>query len=524
MFGGIETEHAAATHPDGARDLKKLDDMIDKGLQRLYDFQHGDGGWGWWKEGDSDHFMTAYVVWGLTLADEAGIRVRSGVRDQAVNFLDTEIVEAEERHDLQAWMLHALAVHHGSNSRGGPPRRQARALDNLWENRDRLNAYTRALLALAAHHYGDAAMAETLIRNLDNGAIIDKTPDTSVIQRGEQSSHGAVVGTAHWGEDGMWWRWSDGAVEATAFALRALLAIDPDNDLVEPVTNWLLRNRRGAQWSNTRDTAITVLTFTDYLHRSGELRTDLEYELSINGESIATRRVTPDDILSAPSRFSIDPSLVRDGVNEIRIVRRAGDGPLYFSAAATFFSLEEPVTPAGNEIFVRRQYFRRVGRPTLLKGFFYDSVSLGDGDRVTSGDRIETVITIEAKNDYEYLVFEDLKPAGFEAVAVRSGEPLYARELKSSAVQGHFVTGEFRRADATDTTGRARRVYQELRDRKVALFVDKLPGGVWEIRYELRAEVPGDFHALPVKGFAMYVPEIRANGAEVRVVVEDRSE
>ena len=60
-----------------------------------------------------------------------------------------------------------------------------------------------------------------------------------------------------------------------------------------------------------------------------------------------------------------------------------------------------------------------------------------------------------------------------------------------------------------------------LRDRKVALFIDKLPEGVWEIRYDLRAEVPGKFHALPVLGLAMYVPEIRCNSAEVRLTINE---
>jgi uncharacterized protein YfaS (alpha-2-macroglobulin family) len=60
--------------------------MTKAGLERLYDFQHADGGWGWWKDGDSDHFMTAYVVWGMTLAREAGIEVRSGVVERAVEF------------------------------------------------------------------------------------------------------------------------------------------------------------------------------------------------------------------------------------------------------------------------------------------------------------------------------------------------------------------------------------------------------------------------------------------------------
>jgi len=102
-------------------------------------------------------------------------------------------------------------------------------------------------------------------------------------------------------------------------------------------------------------------------------------------------------------------------------------------------------------------------------------------------------------------------------VQLRSGEPVYARELTSAGVER--LDGE---RDPKDYTGRQRWVYQELRDRKVALFVDKLPQGIWEIRYELRAETPGSFHALPVMGHAMYVPEIRCNGSEIRLEVEDR--
>jgi hypothetical protein len=54
------------------------------------------------------------------------------------------------------------------------------------------------------------------------------------------------------------------------------------------------------------------------------------------------------------------------------------------------------------------------------------------------------------------------------------------------------------------------------------MFADKLPQGRWEIRYDLRAETPGTFHALPTLGHAMYVPEIQCNGAEQRLTVEDR--
>ena len=184
--------------------------------------------------------------------------------------------------------------------------------------------------------------------------------------------------------------------------------------------------------------------------------------------------------------------------------------------------MEEPVKAAGNEIFVRREYYKLVGRPTLLKGYVYDRVPLRDGESVNSGDRVQVVVTIEAKNNYEYLLFEDLKPAGLETVQIRSGEPLYARELKSGSVQRKFGAAQNNNGAPADYTARSAYVYQELRDRKVALFIDKLPEGVWEIRYDLRAETPGTYHALPMLGHAMYVPEIRCNDDEMRIQVVER--
>jgi len=520
VFGGIEPATAAATHPKGTHSLKELDAITSQSLERLYNFQHADGGWGWWKEGDSDHFMTAYVVWGMALARQAGIEIRTDAAERALAYLDKELVEEETNYDQQAWMLHAMAVFANTKSGASVSKFQTTAFDNLFNNRDKLNAYTRALLALSAHHFGYADKAKTLIQNLENGVKIDSKPDTSIVQQGATSSDPSVMATAHWGEDGLYWRWSDGGVEATAFALRALLTIDPQNKLIEPVTNWLVKNRRGAQWSNTRDTAIVVLTLNDYLRKSGEVAPNLSYELLVNGNSIATKQIGAADALSAPSKYEVSREFIRDGENEITIRRTSGTGPLYFSAAAKFFSLEEPVTPAGNEIFVRRQYFKLVNHPTLLKGFVAERVALNDGDTVASGERVETVITIEAKNNYEYLLFEDLKPAGLEAVELRSGENVFVKELKSGALTEKKST-LMNYTYASEFTGRTRWVYQELRDRKVALFIDHLPEGVWQLRYEMRAESPGAFHALPVLGHAMYVPEIRTNGAEARIRVID---
>ncbi len=486
LFGGIEQKFVDKTQPKGKRDLDKLDEMTRAGLMRLYDFQHSDGGWGWWKQGDSDHHMTAYVVWGLALARDAGISVRGGVIERGVGYLQRELVKEELDPDRQAWMLHALAA----TAKGRAPEvSEKAAVDNLWKKRARLSSYGLALFALSAHQFGLSEQAATLTRNLENGAAIDS------------SGAGTVMATAHWGAPAFWWRWYDGPVESTALSLRALSAIDPKHRLIEPSMNWLVKNRRGAQWSNTRDTAMAVLALSDYLRASGQLGGDVEYEVSVNGVSVATKKIPRGEMLSAPSRFPVPASAIRDGVNLVTVKKTKGDGALYVSAEARFFSLEEPVKAAGNEIFLRREYEKLVGRPTLLKGYVYDKVPMKDGDSIRSGERVDVVVTVDVKNDYEYLLLEDLKPAGLEAVGLVSGTPLYARKVNAS--------GE-------------RWVYQELRDRKVALFIDRLDQGVWEIRYTLRAEVPGTFHALPLIGGAMYVPEIKGNSDEIRMTVEER--
>lgn len=528
VFGGVEQATAAETHSERGEGYAKLADVQAKSLDRLYDFQHSDGGWGWWKEGQSDPYMTAYVVWGMTIARRSGITLKGSALDRGADYLTKTIVESEDELDQQAWILHALSCYRAVNG-DQAGLEELSAFDNLYTSKDKLTAYTRALLAIAAHNYAMTEQAQTLARNLSDGAEIDLDPSASPLQALPSETPappapGAdpaaapaprAIATAHWGEDRGWWRWSDGSIESTSFVLQALMAIDPQNELIEPAMNWLVKNRRGAQWSNTKDTAIAILALTDYLKKSNELTSDLDYELVVNGRSIATTTITAAQAITAPSRFVVDSQLVRGGTNDIRILRRGGTAPIYYSAEVRFFSQEEPVASAGNELFVRRRYYRLVGYPTLLKGYVYRRIPLADGDTISSGERIETVLTIETKNDYEYLLFEDLKPAGFEAVEVRSGEPLYARELKESAVEGD------RRGDDADYTGRTESVYRELRDRKVAVFASRMPQGVWEIRYDLRAEVPGYFHALPVVGHAMYVPEIRGNGDEVRVTIVD---
>ncbi len=122
----------------------------------------------------------------------------------------------------------------------------------------------------------------------------------------------------------------------------------------------------------------------------------------------------------------------------------------------------------------------------------YERTELADLATVKSGDLIEVELEIESKNDYEYLIFEDMKAAGFEPVEVRSGY-----------------------------NGNEMGAYVEYRDERVCLFVRHHARGRHSVSYRLRAEIPGRFSALPTRASAMYAPELKANPDEIRLSISD---
>jgi hypothetical protein len=48
-----------------------------------------------------------------------------------------------------------------------------------------------------------------------------------------------------------------------------------------------------------------------------------------------------------------------------------------------------------------------------------------------------------------------------------------------------------------------------------------MPQGTRAVRYRLRAEIPGEFHALPTNGYSMYAPDVRCLSDEWRVRIGD---
>jgi len=475
---------------------------VARGVQRLADFQNSDGSWGWFKGSRADLRMTAYVVRGLALGRAAGAEIDAQMILRGGRFLvsqmkHTDPAEREEkgmamRPDLLVAVASALLDAAETRQVSMSPETQAlvgRIVGWLYDNREDLGATSRARLALALHRLDRTEQARVVCENLTDHATMD-----------------AETGTCRFGRVSGYYRWSDDAVEATSEALRAYLAVEPESELIPQMVLWIVRNRRGAHWKSTKDTAHATFALCEYLKRSEELAPDYTVKVTIDDRVTKSIRVSKENVFTLDNAITLKGAALPAGKHVVRI-EKTGKGNLYYQGSLTVFTREEGVKAAGNEIAIERKVYRihdrtrEVEREFRVRGkkvkrtvteSYEEREPLPAGAVLSVGDEIEVELMLEAKNDYRYLVFEDMKGAGFEPVERKSG---------------HAYSGIL--------------TFRELRDERAVFFVSMMRQGTHKLSYRLRAEIPGDFHVMPARGHAMYLPDVRAISDELRLSITE---
>jgi hypothetical protein len=186
---GIDNENLEETLPE----------IVSKGLQRLYNYQHDDGGWGWWKHDKTDPFMTAYVVSGLAVAGETGVAVDEKIIRRGV--------EALKEMKTTPFSLYALALA-GEKTDGTAALPSTPSAENA------------AYLILAG-----VKEKKGLADKLPTGPPAKATPE---------------------------------GVRSIALTVRALHSLDPGDKRIPRLVEWLMACRCGRAWFSTLDTAYVV--------------------------------------------------------------------------------------------------------------------------------------------------------------------------------------------------------------------------------------------------------------------------
>ena len=427
---------------------KKLPKMVEAGLLKLYDCQHGDGGWGWWKYDRSDPWMTAYVVFGLVQAKAAGFRVTDHVLERGLGAL--ERLASEKDQNTQAYAAYVLAL---AGRRDGATRMVGRYLG--WEGSSRqarLSDWGKAMLALAMNKVGQGDRGRALLEQV----------------WGHFSQRASVAG-----------EWSQ--VESGAALLIAACQLTPYDQRLPKLARWIIEQRRANHWNSTRDTAFVLYGLSDYLLIADELRPDMNVVVSVNGRVAATKHFTATDVFRPELAVRVDKGDLGSGEVAVAIEKK-GKGRLYYTATLNQVVATDLTVPvrSSSGISIERSY-RELVLPARSKGDLPAKASLS----FSSGEVIEVTLEVRAERHFEHIMVEDMLPAGCEPGNRGRIEPW---------------EWEYWWAD------------QVVRDEKVAFAIRHLTPGAHRLKYHIYAQVPGYYTVLPAQAYDMYNPATRADG------------
>jgi uncharacterized repeat protein (TIGR01451 family) len=260
---------------------KEIKDMILSGINRVFGFQHSDGGWGWWNNDQSMVLMTSIVLYALNQINEAGFVIDSNVIDKGINFLlnqqdssgswEFQYYSANEFESTAFTLKTLLSSSEITSVMNASINLALNNLESLWLSPNNRSSYGAALLyiATAGTDYENTSFNNNLIDFLKNNYTI--SDDTIYWDRPQ--------------EDYWYWRNLGNNVEITSYATWALSLDDfsLNYPLIKKAVQYIIEKRNRWGWRTTADTsaAISSLTAINNLTHSIEI-VDFEGNSTIN--------------------------------------------------------------------------------------------------------------------------------------------------------------------------------------------------------------------------------------------------
>ena len=333
----------------------EIEEIMQKGVNRLQMLQNQDGGWGWTNNGwSSDPFITAYVTEYLVRAKAAGVLVPEDMLNSTRYFAEGT------SSDLETVILKHYAL------------MQLDEKEKLQVPVDK--TLTSDVLAFAIMANLNAGITDPAVNGVN---LLTERIETS----GELAS--VPAGKSHW----------FGSRDAsTALALRALTKANADKSLTTPLARYLMEKRTKHYWSNTFATAQVVQAIVDFTKASGDTTPTYTYKVFLDDQQLEAGAVTGTTQFIKP--ISIPVAQAKTG--KVR-VEKDGEGSLYSSLQVTAFRTDPNTKAEARGMKITRDYTAGKGRA------YYPSV----GDTVTISLKVENI-----PSGTDYLVIEDQLPSG----------------------------------------------------------------------------------------------------------------
>lgn len=479
------------------QDTSKLFAKVYKAaLRKLYDYQHQDGGWGWWETDDSSVYLTPLVLDGFAKLKEVGYqidqnRIKKGLAwmSKATGELCDQLASPQHKVEVYldrerttdlAKMVYTLTIYKSKPSK--------KVVDWLVSRKRQMApeglCYTiMALKKIGDHRWNDCYERLLSFANQTN-EFTDWDHTAAFLKR---------LGFSDLNYD---YDYRFTGVETTALALRTVLAVDPENrDLIEKTKSWLLLQHDNNGWENTKTTSEVFRALLEEqlaFNRTAPGATNLTVELA---DKFLNNLVFDQTNSYSPETQIAMPTLTAP---ETITLKKSGPGRIYYNSLATYTQKILPTdkitaqcVPAG--LSLERSFFRLTPSAKTSDGTMHFRSDRITDNNIRAGETVLMKVQVNTPVALPYVVLEAYLPSGAEVVDDRS---------KSQNVQSgdSNMAGDWSNWWWT---------HQDVLDDRIVFFVTHLPAGECKFSTLLRFEMPGSYHINPLRIEGMYAKNVR---------------
>ena len=470
---------------EGLPSPEAMEEAVLRDIERLQGLHNNDGGFPSWRRGrDSIPYNTIHVAHALARAQFMDFYVPPEMQSSVLYYLqqiEYHYPSWYEKRTRQTLSAYALYVRDLMGDRDVAKARQL--LDEAGLEELSLEAVAW-LWQVLNDDPGSAAQVEAIRRHMTNRAV---------------ETAGAANFTTSYGDQAYLLLHSNRRTDA--IILDAMIAGDPQSDLIPKVVNGLLAHRTRGRWGNTQENVFVLLALDRYFDTYEAQTPDFVARIWLGdtyvGEHAYEGRTTERHESAVPMAYLAESD---DAQN--LVLSKEGPGRLYYRLGLRYAPTDLSLDPLDMGFVVQRSY-EAVDDPE-------DVVQDNDGVwHIKAGARVRVTLQVVADNRRYHVALVDPLPAGLEIVnpALAVSGDLPQDPSAPDYRYGWWWWGPWYE-------------HQNMRDERAEAFTSLLWEGVYDYSYVARATTPGTFVAPPAKAEEMYSPEVFGRSSSDWVIVE----
>jgi hypothetical protein len=467
-------------------DLTKMSAELDKAEQQLRKNQLGNGSWPWFPGMPESRYITQHIVAGFGHLERLGIKdIRKkqstwSMLKRAVGYMDKKMYE-----DYQYLKKNNMLLK--ENNLGylqiqylygrtyyldiPVPKKYSEAFD-YWNGQAKKywlsnNKYMQGMIALSLHRLNDETSAKAIVKSILENAVFNDE-----------------MGMYFKNDNGYYW--FQAPIETQALLIEAFDEISDDQESVDLMKVWLLKQKQVQGWKTTKATAEACYAL---LLRGNHWLEDSQLPTIKIGESVLQLENNPTIHIEEGTGYfktSWKEEEIDTEMAEIEVTNN-NDVVSWGSVYWQYFEQLDKITQADSPLNIKKQLFLELDSETGKK-----LTPINENTELKPGDKVIVRIEIRVNRDMEFVQLKDMRAAGLEPINVLSTHK--------------YQDGLW--------------YYESTRDLATNFFMDRLPKGTYVFEYPLRVNHRGDFSNGITTIQSMYAPEFSSHSEGIRVEVE----